>query len=75
VLDAGGQPNQFLGDGLLALFGLDADPATAWRRAVRAAAKIDANVAEVNRQPMLIRMVADPSLLPSLLNSTAPQRP
>jgi adenylate cyclase len=49
VLEAGGQPNQFLGDGLLALFGLDADPATACRRAVLAAAGIAANVAELNR--------------------------
>ena len=161
VLEAGGQLNQFLGDGLLALFGLDADPATACRQAVLAAAKIDANVGDMNRhlaeharkpirygigihggdviigevgfrddmvltamgdpvnvaarlqdmtksldcatvmsdeirekagiltdalkgeqiqirgrdQPMLIRTVADPSRLPSLLNSTAPTRP
>jgi len=31
--DGGGQPNQFVGDGLLALFGLHADPATACRQA------------------------------------------
>ncbi|HMK67168.1 MAG TPA: adenylate/guanylate cyclase domain-containing protein, partial [Stellaceae bacterium] len=49
VLEAGGQPNQFLGDGLLALFGLRSDAATASRQAVAAAAKIAANVAEVNR--------------------------
>ena len=52
VLDAGGQPNQFLGDGLLALFGLRSDAATACREAVTAAAKIAANVAEVNRHLM-----------------------
>ena len=33
VIDAGGQPNQFVGDGLLALFGLEVDPAR--RRAGR----------------------------------------
>src|SRR5665811_2547154 len=33
VIDAGGHPNQFIGDGLLALFGLDVDPATACRQA------------------------------------------
>ena len=49
VLESGGRPNQFLGDGLLALFGLDADPAAACRQAVLAAARIAANVAELNR--------------------------
>src|SRR6202022_1030693 len=38
VVDAGGQPNQFVGDGLLALFGLHVDPTTASRQALRAAA-------------------------------------
>jgi adenylate cyclase len=50
VLAAGGQPNQFVGDGLLALFGLDTDPKTASRQALRAAANIVANVEEMNRQ-------------------------
>ena len=50
VLEAGGQPNQFLGDGLLALFGLAALPATACRQALRAAALIAANVAQLNEQ-------------------------
>ena len=49
VLDAGGQPNQFLGDGVLALFGLTSDPASACRQAIQAAANIAANVDEVNR--------------------------
>ena len=40
VTDAGGQPNQFIGDGVLALFGLDVDPATACRQALRAAALV-----------------------------------
>ena len=34
AIDAGGQPNQFVGDGVLALFGLDADPQTACRQAL-----------------------------------------
>jgi adenylate cyclase len=48
VIDAGGQPNQFVGDGLLALFGLDVDPATASRQALRAAAMIASNVEYMN---------------------------
>jgi adenylate cyclase len=48
VIEAGGQPNQFLGDGLLALFGLTASPATACRQAIHAAALIAANVDHVN---------------------------
>jgi adenylate cyclase len=50
AIDAGGQPNQFLGDGLLALFGLDVDRQTASRQVLRAAAKVAANVDEMNRQ-------------------------
>jgi adenylate cyclase len=50
VIDAGGQPNQFVGDGLLALFGLDADPATACRQAMRAAAMVAANVEYMNHE-------------------------
>ncbi len=50
VLDAGGTPNQFVGDGLLALFGVDTDPKTACRQALRAAAKAAANVDHMNRQ-------------------------
>jgi adenylate cyclase len=48
VIDAGGQPNQFVGDGLLALFGLDVDPATASRQALRAAAMVASNVEYMN---------------------------
>ena len=40
VTDAGGEPNQFVGDGVLALFGLDTDPATACRQALRAASLV-----------------------------------
>jgi adenylate cyclase len=50
ALDAGGRPNQFVGDGLLALFGLEVDPKTACRQALRAAAMVVGNVAGMNRQ-------------------------
>jgi adenylate cyclase len=49
VTEAGGQPNQYLGDGLLALFGLNADPRTACRQALNAAAMIAGNVDHLNR--------------------------
>jgi len=48
IADAGGHPNQFIGDGLLAMFGVDCDPEEACRRALRAAVKIADNVAELN---------------------------
>lgn len=50
IADAGGQPNQFVGDGVLALFGLDVDRATACRQALRAAALTASNVAYLNHQ-------------------------
>jgi adenylate cyclase len=50
VTDAGGQPNQFIGDGLLALFGLEVDAVTASRQAVRAAALVATNVEYMNHQ-------------------------
>jgi adenylate cyclase len=50
VIDAGGQPNQFIGDGLLALFGIDVDPVMACRQAMRAAALVATNVESMNRQ-------------------------
>ena len=50
VVDGGGQPNQFVGDGLLALFGLHADPATACRQALRAAAMVASNVEYMNHE-------------------------
>jgi adenylate cyclase len=49
VIECGGQPNQFVGDGQLALFGLGAGPQTACRQALRAAAMIAANVDELNQ--------------------------
>jgi adenylate cyclase len=48
VIDAGGQPNQFLGDGLLALFGLDTTAEPACRQALDAVERIKANVAKLN---------------------------
>jgi adenylate cyclase len=50
ITDAGGQPNQFIGDGVLALFGLDVDRTTACRQALRAAALVASNVAYLNHQ-------------------------
>ena len=50
IADAGGQPNQFIGDGVLALFGLGADRAAACRQALRAAAKVAANITYLNEQ-------------------------
>jgi adenylate cyclase len=49
VIECGGQPNQFLGDGQLALFGLSANRQTACRQALKAAAMIAANVEELNQ--------------------------
>jgi len=48
IEDAGGTPNQFVGDGILALFGLNKDPAVACRQAIDAIAKIAANVEQLN---------------------------
>ncbi|WP_291561125.1 adenylate/guanylate cyclase domain-containing protein [Bradyrhizobium sp.] len=49
VIECGGQPNQFLGDGQLALFGLATNRQTACRQALKAAAMIAANVDELNQ--------------------------
>jgi adenylate cyclase len=49
VIACGGQPNQFVGDGELALFGLHAGPQAACRQALKAAAMIAANVEELNQ--------------------------
>ena len=50
ITDAGGQPNQFVGDGVLALFGLDTDRVTACKQALRAASLVASNVAYLNHQ-------------------------
>ncbi|WP_244069483.1 adenylate/guanylate cyclase domain-containing protein [Bradyrhizobium sp. Ce-3] len=49
VLEAGGRPNQFIGDGMLALFGLSTDRQVACRQALRAAALIATNIDELNQ--------------------------
>ncbi|MCW1996697.1 adenylate cyclase [Bradyrhizobium diazoefficiens] len=48
VVESGGQPNQFVGDGMLALFGLSADPQQACRQALKAAASIATHIDELN---------------------------
>ncbi|MEZ2142301.1 adenylate/guanylate cyclase domain-containing protein [Bradyrhizobium sp. DN5] len=48
VIENGGQPNQFVGDGMLALFGLSADPREACRQALKAAAGIAMHIDELN---------------------------
>ena len=50
VEDAGGRPNQFVGDGVLALFGLDRDPEAACRGALAAIGGIAANVDKLNTE-------------------------
>ncbi len=49
VIECGGQPNQFVGDGQLALFGLHTTPQIACRQALRATAMIAANVDALNQ--------------------------
>ena len=49
VIESGGMPNQFVGDGMLALFGLSTSRQDACRQALRAAAMIAANVDELNK--------------------------
>ena len=49
VVEAGGQPNQVLGDGLLAVFGLRSDPEQACREAVAACGAIAAKVDVLNQ--------------------------
>jgi adenylate cyclase len=49
VIECGGQPNQFLGDGQLALFGLATDRQTACRQALTAAGHISVHVEELNQ--------------------------
>jgi adenylate cyclase len=49
VMECGGRPNQFLGDGMLALFGLGTSAQLACRQALRAAGMISANIDELNQ--------------------------
>ena len=48
VIECGGRPNQFIGDGMLALFGLATPAQTACRQAIRATSLISANIDELN---------------------------
>lgn len=48
VVECGGQPNQFVGDGQLALFGLATNPQTACRQAIEAASRIAIHVDALN---------------------------
>ena len=58
VLDAGGQPNQVLGDGLLALFGMSDPPGVACRQAILASAAIADRVGRLNNA--LARALVEP---------------
>jgi adenylate cyclase len=49
ITDAGGIVNQFTGDGVMALFGVDDGPEAGCRQAVRAAAAMVARVQELSR--------------------------
>jgi adenylate cyclase len=49
VTECGGRPNQFVGDGMLALFGLATTAESASRQALLAAAKMASNIDELNR--------------------------
>lgn len=49
IVACGGEPNQFAGDGELALFGLRTDRQTACRQALKAASMIAANIDELNQ--------------------------
>jgi adenylate cyclase len=48
TVDAGGRPVQFLGDGLLALFGLETDPATACRQSLAALTALEDKLAALD---------------------------
>ena len=50
VVEAGGLPNQFVGDSVMALFGLEVDRATACRQALGAVVGIEARMLEVNQR-------------------------
>jgi adenylate cyclase len=49
IIAAGGKPNQFIGDGMMAIFGTDTDAATSCRQALEGARLIDWHLAEMNR--------------------------
>jgi adenylate cyclase len=49
VAAVGGAPNQFLGDGMMAIFGMDCEPREACQRALAAAGPVCHRLAEMNR--------------------------
>jgi adenylate cyclase len=49
IIAARGKPNQFIGDGMMAIFGTDTDAVEACRRALEGARLIDWHLAEMNR--------------------------
>jgi adenylate cyclase len=49
IIAAGGIPNQFTGDGMMAIFGTDTEPEKACHQALEAARLIDWHLAEMNR--------------------------
>jgi len=49
IAEAGGIANQYTGDGVMALFGIEADPEAACRQALRAAGGMISRVEEVSR--------------------------
>lgn len=49
IIGVGGRPTQFIGDGMMAIFGTDTDAAAACRQALEAARLIDWHLAEMNR--------------------------
>jgi adenylate cyclase len=49
IIAAGGAPNQFIGDGMMAIFGTETDAKRACRQALEAARLIDWHLAEMNR--------------------------
>jgi adenylate cyclase len=49
VVDAGGMPSQFIGDGLMAIFGMRATPREACRQALEAAKSIGTRISDMNR--------------------------
>ncbi|RQS59877.1 adenylate/guanylate cyclase domain-containing protein [Burkholderia sp. Bp8963] len=48
VVEAGGLPNQFMGDAVLAIFGLRSEPSTACRQALGAVPLVAANIDKLN---------------------------
>ena len=58
IVAEGGTPNQFLGDGVLALFGLNADPAVAAAQALRSVRAIERAIGSLNAA--MVSELADP---------------